>query len=100
MILEFFAHPFAADGRGCEVWRPALTFAAEVADNCLLHWFDTDLNRVLEIDGNMIEIIFSIFYFLKIIYFFFVYLRFLSKCRSTKCKSILKLCTAYKIIWD
>ena len=58
MILEFlsfFAYPFAADGRDCGVWRPTRTFAAEVADNCLLHWFDTDLNRVLEIDGNMIE---------------------------------------------
>ena len=54
MILGFFAYPFAAADRGCGVWRPARIFAAEVADNCLLHWFDTDLNRVLEIDGNMI----------------------------------------------
>ena len=54
MILGFFAYPFAAADRGCGVWRPAQIFAAEVVDNCLLHWFDTDLNRVLEIVGNMI----------------------------------------------
>ena len=54
-FFSFFAYPFVAADRGCGVWRPAQIFAAEVADNCLLHWFDTDLNRVLEIDGNMIK---------------------------------------------
>ena len=75
MILGFFAYPFAAADGGCGVWRPAQIFAAEVVDNCLLHWFDTDLNRVLEIDGNMILRKNSNFIFLKY-FFFFVYLHF------------------------
>ena len=37
------------------IWRPVRTFDAELNENCLLHWFDTDLKTDLENVDNIFE---------------------------------------------